>query len=86
MVWNHRVLRIAVGLLLAGLALVVLLPGLTGYTSLDGTVNARFAIVNAPIDGTIAEATPKVGTSLVEGTPLLQIHNERVNRAILWPH
>ena len=83
MVWNHRVLRIAVGLLLAGLALVVLLPGLTGYTSLDGTVNARFAIVNAPIDGTIVEATPKVGTSLVEGTPLLQIRNERVNRAIL---
>jgi multidrug resistance efflux pump len=83
MIWNHRLLRIAVGLLLVGLVLVVLLPGLTGYTSLDGTVNARFAIVNAPIDGTIAQATPKVGTPLVEGKPLLLIHNERVNRSVL---
>ena len=83
MIWNHRLLRIAVGLLLVGLVLILLMPGLTGYTSLDGTVNARFAIVNAPIDGTIAQATPKVGTPVAEGKPLLLIHNERVNRSVL---
>jgi multidrug resistance efflux pump len=81
--WNHRLLRITVGLFLVGIVVVALLPGMTGYTSLDGTVNARFAIINAPIDGTIAQATPKVGTLLVEGMPLLIIHNERVNRAVL---
>jgi hypothetical protein len=80
--WNHRLLRITVGLFLVGIVVVALLPGMTGYTSLDGTVNARFAIINAPIDGTIAQATPKVGTLLAEGMPLLIIHNERVNRAV----
>jgi multidrug resistance efflux pump len=83
MIWNHRVIRILVGLALLALAVVLLLPGLTGFTSLDGTVNARFAIVNAPIDGVVSTAPPKVGTHVSEGQSLATIDNGRVNRSVL---
>ena len=80
---NHRVTRIVVGILLLALAIVVLLPGLTGFTSLDGTVNARFAVINAPIDGEIEQAPPRIGTPVAASETLLTIRNDRVNRAIL---
>ncbi|PDT04963.1 hemolysin D [Rhizobium chutanense] len=83
MIWNHRITRITVGLLLLVIIAVVSLPAITGYTSLDGTVNARFAVVNAPIDGTIAEEPAKVGSPAKEGQSLAEIRNPRVNRAIL---
>ncbi|MBB6302699.1 multidrug resistance efflux pump [Rhizobium leucaenae] len=80
---NHRITRIAVGLLLLTIAIVVSLPAITGFTSRDGTVNARFAIVNAPIDGVIAGEPAKVGVPVKEGQTLAEISNPRVNRAIL---
>ncbi|MBW9056218.1 HlyD family secretion protein [Rhizobium mesosinicum] len=83
MIWNHRITRITVGLLLLALITVVALPAITGFTSLDGTVNARFALVNAPIDGTIAEEPLKVGSPVKGGQALAEIKNTRVNRAIL---
>lgn len=83
MIWNHRITRIVVGLLLLTLVTVVSLPTITGFTSLDGTVNARFAVVNAPIDGTIAEEPLKVGSPVKAGQSLAEIKNTRVNRAIL---
>ncbi|WP_064713335.1 HlyD family secretion protein [Rhizobium bangladeshense] len=83
MIWNHRITRIVVGLLLLTLVTVVSLPTITGFTSLDGTANARFAVVNAPIDGTIAEEPLKVGSPVKAGQPLAEIRNTRVNRAIL---
>ncbi len=83
MILNHRITRITVGLLLLGIAVVVWLPSLTGFTSLDGTVNARFAVVNAPIDGAIAGDPLKIGASVKDGQPLAEIKNTRVNRAIL---
>ncbi|MBB5574840.1 MULTISPECIES: HlyD family secretion protein [Rhizobium] len=83
MIWNHRITRIAVGLLLLTIAIIVSLPAITGFTSRDGTVNARFAIVNAPIDGMISGEPAKVGTPVNEGQTLAEINNPRVNRAIL---
>ena len=83
MIWNHRITRIVVGLLLLALVTLVSLPTITGFTSLDGTVNARFAVVNAPIDGTIAEESLKVGSPVKAGQSLAEIRNTRVNRAIL---
>jgi multidrug efflux pump subunit AcrA (membrane-fusion protein) len=80
---NHRITRITVGILLLVLAAVVLLPGLTGFTSLDGTVNARLAVINAPIDGEIAGPPQRIGTPVSEGQVLATIRNRRVNRAIL---
>jgi len=83
MLLNHRITRITVGILLLTLAVVVLLPGLTGFTSLDGTVNARFAVINAPIDGEIGQAPPRIGTPVAEDETLLTIRNDRVNRTVL---
>ncbi|QWW72244.1 HlyD family secretion protein [Rhizobium sp. WYJ-E13] len=83
MIWNHRITRILVGLLILALVIIVSLPAITGFTSLDGTVNARFAVVNAPIDGTIAEEPLKVGSPAKGGQALAEIRNPRVNRAIL---
>ncbi|MBB3595041.1 hypothetical protein FHX08_005451 [Rhizobium sp. BK529] len=68
MIWNYRITRITVGLLLLALVVVLSLPAITGFTSLDGTVNARFAVVNAPIDGTVAEEPLKVGSPVKGGT------------------
>ena len=82
MFFNSRFVRVLVGLLLLGVAVFTFLPALTGYTSLDGTVNAHFAVLAAPIDGTIQNTPPKVGTALKDGGPLLSIRNVRVNRAI----
>ncbi|MFN3685386.1 HlyD family secretion protein [Salinarimonas sp.] len=83
MIWNNRFVRIAVGLALLATAILVLLPGLTGHTSLDGTVNARFAVISAPIEGIVADTPPKVGSRVADGEPLVALHNDRVNRAIL---
>jgi multidrug resistance efflux pump len=78
--WNSRAVRIFVGILLLGAAVLAVLPRLTGHTSLDGTVNARFTLVSAPIEGVISDTPPKVGTSLPEGTEVFQIHNMRIAR------
>lgn len=83
MIWNHRIARITVGLLLLAIAIIVSLPAITGFTSRDGTVNARFAIINAPIDGMITGEPAKVGAPFKEGQTLAEITNQRVNRAIL---
>ncbi|RRH96693.1 HlyD family efflux transporter periplasmic adaptor subunit [Mesorhizobium tamadayense] len=82
MFWNKRFVRIAVGVMLLAAAVLALLPGLTGYTSLDGTINARFAEISAPIEGTVLQTPPKTGTHLREDAALLTIRNERVNRAV----
>jgi multidrug resistance efflux pump len=79
---NSRPVRVIVGLLLLTCAAFAVLPALTGYTSLDGTVNARFAVLSAPIEGTVLETPPKTGTPLSAGKHLISIRNERVNRAV----
>lgn len=80
MFWNTRIVRILVGLTLLSIAVIVTLPGLTGYTSLDGTVNARFAVLSAPIEGVVSDTPPKVGTALNEDAELFQISNDRIAR------
>ncbi|RUU14475.1 HlyD family efflux transporter periplasmic adaptor subunit [Mesorhizobium sp. USDA-HM6] len=82
MFWNKRFVRVAVGVLLLVAAFLALLPGITGYTSLDGTINARFAEISSPIEGTVLQTPPKTGTHLPENAVLLTIRNERVNRAV----
>ena len=57
-----------------------MLPGITGHTSLDGTINAQFVIVASPIEGTVISAAPKSGTVVAEGEHLLSIRNDRVTR------
>ena len=79
--WNRRSVRITVGILLLIAGVAAILPALTGYTSLDGTVNARISIISAPIDGTVTATPPKIGTSLPAGAELLSIRNDRVPRA-----
>lgn len=80
MFWNRRWVRIAVGVAFLLVGLIVILPALTGYTSLDGTVNARIIAVSSPIEGTVMNTAPKSGTPIDEGELLLAIKNERVNR------
>lgn len=80
MFWNSRFARICVGIALLATVVIVLLPGFTGYTSLDGTVNARFALVSAPIEGVVSDTPPKVGTALPEGTSVFFINNDRISR------
>jgi multidrug resistance efflux pump len=79
-IWNSRFVRVTVGIVLLAGAVVAILPALTGYTSLDGTVNARVTIVSAPIDGTVTSAPPKIGISLPVGAELLGIRNDRIAR------
>ncbi|WP_207462678.1 HlyD family efflux transporter periplasmic adaptor subunit [Azospirillum sp. SYSU D00513] len=83
MFWNRRSVRIAVGLLLLLCGILALLPGLTGYTSLDGTVNARFATLSTPIEGMVGNTPPKVGTPVAKDGFLLSVRNERVDRSTL---
>lgn len=78
--WDRRSVRIAVGILLLGGAIVAILPTLTGHTSLDGTVNARITIIAAPIDGTVTVTPPQMGTPLTGGTELLGIRNDQIVR------
>jgi multidrug resistance efflux pump len=80
MLWNSRAMRILIGALLLGAAVLAVLPALTGYTSLDGTVNARFTVIAAPIEGVVSDTPPKVGTAVAEGTQLFRIRNERIAR------
>ena len=61
--------------------ILAVLPGLTGHSSLDGTVNARFTVLAAPIEGTVTNSPPKVGTPLPSDTELLGIKNDRITRA-----
>lgn len=80
MFWNRRTVRIGVGLALLALGLAVILPGLTGHTSLDGIVNARFVVLSSPIDGTVLNTPPSPGTETRDHQRLLSIWNERFNR------
>jgi multidrug resistance efflux pump len=77
MFWNRRAARIAVGLLLLALGVTLLLPRLTGYTSRDGTVNARFVVVSSPIQGVVLQTPSRVGTRVPEGETLLEVRNDR---------
>jgi multidrug resistance efflux pump len=79
-IWNRRFVRITVGILLLVGGVMAILPALTGYTSLDGTVNARLSIISAPIDGTVTSTPPKIGTPLQAGAELLGIRNDRITR------
>ncbi len=79
-IWNRRSVRITVGILLLVGGVMAILPALTGYTSLDGTVNARISIISAPIDGTVTSTPPKIGTALQAGAELLGIRNDRITR------
>jgi len=83
MFWNRRSVRIGVGLVLLVLGLIVILPGLTGYTSLDGTVNARIVTVAAPIEGAVVSTPPRASVPVSEDEQLLIIQNERVNLSLL---
>src|SRR5262245_36272601 len=80
MIWNTRFVRVTVGLLLLAAGVVALLPTFTGYTSLDGTVNAPIGIVSAPIEGTVTNNPPKIGTFLPSGDELVGIRNDRIVR------
>jgi multidrug resistance efflux pump len=80
MIWNTRLVRITVGLLLLAAGVVAFLPTLTGYTSLDGTVNASIGVVSAPIDGVITNNPPKIGTFVPAGDDLVGIRNDRIVR------
>lgn len=80
MFWNRRTIRIGVGLALLALGIAVILPGLTGHTSLDGIVNARFVSLASPIAGTVLNTPPSPGTETRDHQRLLSISNERVNR------
>ncbi|MGD9882359.1 HlyD family secretion protein [Reyranella sp.] len=80
--WNRRLVRIAVGCLLLAGAVLAILPTLTGYTSLDGTVNARLMVVSAPIAGTVTATPPKIGTPLASGAELLGIRNDHIVRTV----
>jgi hypothetical protein len=71
MIWNTRLVRVTVGLLLLAAGVVALLPTLTGYTSLDGTVNAPIGIVSAPIEGVVTNNPPKIGTFVPAGDDLV---------------
>ncbi|MGT2478287.1 hypothetical protein ACU4GR_03875 [Methylobacterium oryzae CBMB20] len=73
-------MRVLVGVLLLSAAILAVLPSFTGYTSLDGTVNARFAVVSAPIEGVVSDTPPKVGTALPEDTSVFFINNGRIAR------
>lgn len=83
MLWNRRIVRIAVGLALLVVGLIVVLPSITGHTSLDGTINARFVIVASPIEGTVVSSAPKSGTIVAHAEHLLSIRNDRVTRSSL---
>lgn len=80
MFWNRRAIRIGVGLALLVLGLAVILPGLTGYTSLDGIVNAKFVVLTSPIEGTVLNTPPSAGTETRNGQRLVSVSNDRVNR------
>jgi len=79
-IWNRRSVRITVGILLLIGAVMAVLPTVTGYTSLDGTVNARISIVSAPIKGIITTDPPKTGVPILGGAELFGIRNDQVGR------
>lgn len=83
MFWNRRFILITVGVALAVTAAVVLLPAITGFTSLDGTVNATVVTIAAPIQGTVVDAPPKPTTPVTPGEQLFIIENNLVNKSNL---
>ena len=78
--WNRRLVRVSIGLLLLTCFVLVALPSLTGHTSLDGTVNARFAVIAAPIEGSVTAMPPGAGTYLAKNSDLFRVRNDRISR------
>jgi hypothetical protein len=78
---NKRASAYDRGVLLIGAGVVALLPTLTGYTSLDGTVNAPLGMISAPIEGVVTSNPPKVGSFLPSGEEVVGIRNDRIATA-----
>ncbi|NQV47664.1 MAG: HlyD family efflux transporter periplasmic adaptor subunit [Rhodospirillaceae bacterium] len=61
----------------------LLLPWLFFDIRSNGTINARLVIVQAPIEGTVVQTPPDVGTFVSQGDVLTQITDERGSRGII---
>ena len=61
-----------------------MLPALNGPSSPEGTVNAQFTILFAPIEGVVTNSLPKGGTPVAKGTELLGIRTRWPPWILLW--
>lgn len=77
---NTRFFRVSVGLLIFICLIIVLMPGVTGRSSLDGIVNARFSVISSPIAGVVSYTPPKVGSYLKKDYIITEIHNYHLDR------
>ncbi|PWC31265.1 HlyD family efflux transporter periplasmic adaptor subunit [Azospirillum sp. TSO35-2] len=73
----------AVGLSLAGLAGAIVLNEGVAVVSSDAVVNARVAIVRAPIDGLLSLQPRSIGERVLAGQPLGALRDERADEARL---
>lgn len=78
-----RVLKLLVGFLLLCAGLYILLGEHFAGTSSDATVNARMAVVRAPVEGQVALALRSVGARVGEGETVADILDDRFDTARL---
>lgn len=84
-VWaeRNRVLRVGLGFALLVTAGAVYGPELLYTTSSDAIINARTAVLTAPIEGKITAGPPREGTAVRNGEALLSIVNPTVDNSRL---
>ncbi|MGD8208073.1 MAG: hypothetical protein PVH47_08345 [Thiohalocapsa sp.] len=83
--FNHRFLRILVGLLLLFVLALSFLPGFYRYSSPDGVVNARAATIISPIEGSVSWLEPiRYGTAFEADQLMGKVINERFDTSFLF--
>jgi multidrug resistance efflux pump len=78
--YGSRALKSALGLGVVVIAGVGPVQRLLEFSSVEAVVNARLVSLRAPIDGTIENLSPTIGTVTPRGRLLLHISNSRADR------
>lgn len=67
----------ALGLGIAFIAAVVLLPAMANFQSINAIVNTHYVVIKSPIEGTLQDFSKMPGQAIEQGERLLKINNTR---------
>jgi multidrug resistance efflux pump len=80
---KSRIMRLSAVALLAGAAVVTLVPHATSYVSTSAMVNAPLLVVRAPFDAMVVEGSAPAAAPVLAGDPLLRLAAARPDRQAL---
>jgi len=73
----------ALGLGMALIAAVVLVPAMASFQSINAIVNTHYVVIKSPIEGALDGFTKMPGQPIGQGEELLRINNSRFKESAI---